>query len=207
MRVSSPVSVLSCDALQPNCLDCSTFGEQCNLCEDGYYNDEETLGCGSCNAALLGCGLCETPDECLACAVEGFVLNEDASGCTCYVADEEAEVISISEETGMCQCVEEGKFLTLDGGCQTCQEVIPGCVTCGEVPWYSGFSLDNQRLQGDPNLFTSLSCIEVSNATQFVFISLDPTVEVTSDPGFSYLGLIDYASLPSEVATVEPVSI
>ena len=107
VRVTSPVTIIPCTDLQPNCVSCSTYGEICNECDAGYYIDGETQACGYCNDALLGCGSCNDPTECLSCAVEGFELNEDATGCVCPILEEEAGLIALDEETGMCKCAQE----------------------------------------------------------------------------------------------------
>ena len=135
--------VINC-AEQIGCATCDTSG--CGSCVDGYFLNEEESLCYSCNAAIPACSSCESNSVCTQC-FDGMLLSEDGSFCLCDNSYDE-ETILVDENTGLCTCSEADSYLIQGQGCYSCDSLITDCLQCSEVSWYTGYPLDNQRLQG-----------------------------------------------------------
>ena len=108
--------------------------------------------CSSCSSATV-CDLC----------FDGMLLSDEGY-CFCDTTGVE-DTLTADETTGLCTCIEEGAYLIQGSGCFSCGELIDGCSTCGEVPWYSGYPLDKQRTLGTFVDAGYVSCTSIEDSS------------------------------------------
>ena len=99
--------------------------EGCQKCEEGLYLSGKI--CKSCKAAIIGCVTCTNEKTCTSCSSNFLEVQDDVKGnkvCKCNGKSPNMLV----DGFGSCTCA-NGYFLTAKG-CQTCEEIIPGCEQC-----------------------------------------------------------------------------
>jgi hypothetical protein len=99
---------------------CDDFTNQCMGCNDGFYLDNVTNECKKCSGACLKCS---SPDTCDLCEGEGEWAKTENGQCTCIKGWDAHPDIAFK-----CQCNSE--YVSLDYACQSCQQLIPGCLKC-----------------------------------------------------------------------------
>ena len=103
---------------------CGDFG--CTECIDGYYLENNE--CKRCN--IQGCLKCSSRYQCTECKSDFLqVVQEEVRGikqgnCKCNIGNNSFPHMT-QDVYGSCSC-EEGYWLT-ELGCQTCEQLIPGC--------------------------------------------------------------------------------
>lgn len=107
---------LSCS--DANCLECDTQVGVCRICKPGFYlKDSE---CSPCNGNCLEC---DNADTCTKCDENKAVLDLSTGECLC-----KTEENYIADSDGICKC--NSDYITVDGKCKSCSQVIPDCYQC-----------------------------------------------------------------------------
>jgi len=104
----------------------------CANCESGYYKEGKT--CSLCKDKLKGCGECANAETCTQCTSDFLSITDDGT-CKCNGNSPNMSV----DRYGSCSCT-EGFWLT-EFGCQTCEQLIPGCTQCYKTSQNTGVAL------------------------------------------------------------------
>lgn len=115
----------------------------CDLCEDGYYFQEPTIGsrhdgiCQPCEYAMDGCDRCVSDNRCTQCQ-ESMFLNYKQDGCQREIPNCLTRPSNYTHNRDFWVCPEciHGYYVdikeatTQEEQCKRCDDLITGCLEC-----------------------------------------------------------------------------